>query len=124
MAKNAVVRTLQGDWTANTTALPPQSTGLTAAGTTQATALQLVDNKEFYQVSTAGASSGVLLPKGASPGDEVFIMNSGANACAVYPQLGGSLNNTTANTAVSVPTTKSAHAYALTALNWVVVVSA
>lgn len=124
MAKNAVLRTRQGEWTGNVVALPTQATGLTAAGSNQATSLQLADGGEFYQVSTAAASTGVKLPAGATGGDELFFTNNGANACAVYPQTGGVLNGTSANTAVSVPAGKSAHCYALTALNWVIVVSA
>lgn len=124
MAKNAVVRTQAGEWTGTAIAQPFQSLALVATGTNQATGLQLVDSKEYYQFATVAASTATLLPKGASPGDEVFIVNSGANALLVFPQVGGSLNSTSANSSVSLAVGKSMHAYALTALNWVVVVSA
>lgn len=97
------------------------ATGLTAAGTTQATALLLPAANNF--VATAAASSGVILPPG-SPGDEVFIYNGGANALAVYPPVGATLNNLAANTAVSVPTLKSVHVFYASATAMATLISA
>lgn len=81
-------------------------TSVTAAGTTQATATPLAATNNF--IGTAAASSGVILPFG-NAGDTVFVYNGGANAVTVYPPLGGTINNLSANTGLSVATLKSAN---------------
>lgn len=60
------------------------ATGLTAAGTTRATALALTSL--INVIGTAAASSGVVLPSAASLGigNDVTIFNDGANAVKVY----------------------------------------
>lgn len=55
--------------------------GITATGTTQATAFQTTG--QTIRVATAGASSGILLPPAAT-GLEVLVINHGANALQVY----------------------------------------
>lgn len=80
------------------------ATGLTAAGSTQATALALAAANNF--VSTAAASTGVILPPG-NVGDAVFVFNGGANSLTVYPPVGGTINNLSANTGLAVATLKS-----------------
>lgn len=57
-------------------------TGLTAAGTTRATSLQL-NNVRIQNITTAAASSGVTLPVG-NAGTQIIIFNNGASACQVY----------------------------------------
>jgi hypothetical protein len=79
------------------------ATGLVATGSTQGTALPLPAANN--QVATTAASTGVLLPPG-SPGDEVFVMNSGANALLVYAPTGATING---GASVSIPTTKSVY---------------
>jgi hypothetical protein len=76
-----------------TTAFPQQAstaTGLTAAGTNQATALALT--KVINVVTTAAASTGVALPSAATVGigGYVIIFNAGANAIKVYGAVGSS----------------------------------
>ena len=61
------------------------ATGLTAAGSTQGTALALA--AEVNVVGTTAASTGVLLPP-SEAGDIVEVYNQGANALAVYPLTG------------------------------------
>lgn len=70
-------------------------TGLTAAGSTNADALQLsaVNNR----VTTAAAGTGVRLPP-LEVGAMVTVMNSGANALLVYPGTGNQINGLTATT--------------------------
>lgn len=80
------------------------ATGLTAVGATQATALALAADNNF--ISTAAASTGVLLPLG-NAGDSVFVYNGGANSVTVYPPVGGTINNLSANTGLVVATLKS-----------------
>lgn len=77
--------------------------GLVATGSTQATALPLPAANN--QVATTAASTGVLLPPG-SGGDELFILNSGANALLVYAPTGATING---GASLSVPTLKSAY---------------
>jgi hypothetical protein len=92
------------------------STGLTATGSTQATALALPAS--INAISTAAASTGVILPSNATSGDEIEVYNGGANAVTVYPPVGGTINNLSANTGLSLATLKSGKYKALTALAW------
>jgi len=85
---------------------PTASTGLTAAGSTQATALALT--AEFNQFSTVAASTGATLPAGSEPGDEILVINNGANALAVYPTGTGTINTGSASAALSVAAGKAA----------------
>lgn len=60
--------------------------GLTAVGTTQATALQLPSGILLLEVDTAAASTGVALPP-CLPGTEVSLYNNGANTISVFPTI-------------------------------------
>lgn len=93
----------------------------TAVGATQATALAIAADNTF--ISTAAASTGVVLPPG-NQGDMRFIYNGGANTVSVYPPLGGTINNLSANTAFSVATLKSAIAVCAGGLTWAVMLGA
>lgn len=95
------------------------ATGLTAAGTTQATALVLV--ADHNKIGTAAASSGALLRK-ISGMQSVY--NGGANAVAVYPPVGGTINSGAANAAFSVAATKSAVFISANGVDFVAVLSA
>jgi len=64
---------------------------LTAAGTTQATALVL--NDDVNVLSTVSAGSGAILPAGLEVGDSVIVANMGANTLLVYPPVGVKFNN-------------------------------
>ena len=95
---------------------------LTTAGTTQTTGPVLVD--EYNEFQTVPASGACTLPNenqvGLTAGDEVWVINEGANALAVFPPVGGYINNAAQNASVSV----AVGAYAifvrtLTALKWV-----
>lgn len=78
---------------------PAPFTGATATGATQLTAYPIgAVNTKF---GTVAAGTGAILPP-AAPGDEVWVTNFGANALAVYPQLGGTINNGGANASVNV----------------------
>lgn len=76
-----------------------------AAGTTQLTAIPLTGSVTF--LTTAAASSGVILPTASGKG-EYGVFNGGANAVAVYPAVGESINGSSANTSFSVTNGKSA----------------
>lgn len=66
-------------------ALKANASGLSGAGTTQATAT--VINRQTNQFTTVAASSGAVLPS-PEPGEFIFIANAGANTLNVYPASG------------------------------------
>ena len=83
-------------------------TGVTAAGTTQATAQAVYGDNVVVAVCAAGAG---VIPStnnaGFGPGDEIFISNQGANACLVYPPVGGQINALGTNAGFSLTAAKS-----------------
>ena len=74
-------------------------TGLTATGTTQATALVLTRQRSV--VTTVAAGAGVVLVSGGV-GVMLLVVNRSANALLVYPVLGGSIGLLAVNAAVTV----------------------
>lgn len=96
-------------------------TALTAAGNSQATALQLVDDNNV--VTTTAASAGVLVPA-MDPTDTVMVANFGANALSVYPPVGGKINNGSTNAAASLPANKGAIITCVDSLTYVMNISA
>jgi len=65
------------------------SAALTAAGSTQGTALALT--RPINDVTTVAASTGVVLPS-ATAGMRIVIRNGGANSMNVYPASGAQIN--------------------------------
>lgn len=88
-------------------------TGLTAAGSTQGTALALA--AQYNEVTTAAASTGVILPTPAV-GVEVLVFNRGANTLNVYPPTSGQIDAAGVNTAVTIAANGKAR-YVRTATN-------
>ena len=89
---------------------------MSAAGTTQADAAEIV--ADYVLVSTVAAGAGVLLPPG-NLGDEVVVVNgSGSEALLVYPRSGGKLNNAAADGALTLPANMAAHFIGINSLNW------
>ncbi len=82
--------------------------GVTAAGTTQ-TGATLVYGDNVV-VTTCASGAGIILSTnnaGFGPGDDVFVSNQGANACLVYPPIGGQINALGTNVGFSVTAGKS-----------------
>jgi hypothetical protein len=77
------------------------ASGLIAAGTNQITALDLSGYTGFNQLSTVASGTGVQLPP-AVPGFNLILSNNGANACLVYPLLGGIINSLAVNVGYSL----------------------
>jgi hypothetical protein len=75
------------------------------AGTNQATATVLLGT--FTLVSTAPASTGVLLRSAGARGPQI-IYNGGANTLKVYGNGSDTINGIAGSTGVSVPTLKTA----------------
>ena len=85
------------------------STGLTATGSTQGTAMALPS--DFNVFSTTAASTGAILPGTGfqvQVTDTIIVVNHGASALTVYPPSGGTIGTTAANTGFSVPSGKTA----------------
>ena len=98
-------------------ALKANASGLTAAGTTQGTALAITNQTNEF--TTVAASSGGILPS-PEQGEFIFVANAGANALNVYPATGHSINALSANTAFSLAAGKNALFWAATATKWYV----
>jgi hypothetical protein len=92
-------------------------TGLTATGTTQATALALTST--FSIIGTTASSTGVV-----ATNKDSFIQNAGAQTLTVYPPLGWSINGLAANTGIPVPTLKGVWLQTARGLNIAAIVSA
>jgi hypothetical protein len=78
------------------------TTGITAAGTTLATATQLTAQQNI--VTTTPSGTGVALPLSPASGQVVTTKNYGANTLLVYPQAGIKIGGSAAGVAASVPT--------------------
>lgn len=78
------------------------ATGLTAAGTNQATALVL--SKDVNVIGTAAASTGAVLPSVATVGvgASVEVFNDGANAIKVYGAGSDTIDGTAGATGVTL----------------------
>jgi len=74
------------------------ATGITAAGTTQATATVLT--AQDNEVTTVASGTGVSLSPFLSAGEELTVFNVGANPLKVYPFLGTQINALPVNTAM------------------------
>jgi len=94
------------------------ATALTAVGTNLATGLQL--NADINVVSTAAASTGVVLPT-AENGVTLVIANDGANTLAVYAKSGSTIDGSASTT---IATTKRRVFYGTSATTWVSVLGA
>lgn len=94
---------------------------ITAAGTTQATATALTTSNN--QITTAASGSGVILPA-TQQGDWVVLYNGGANAVAVYPNVGAKINSLTTNgSALLAPNTACIY-FCFSSTQWVCDLSA
>lgn len=85
------------------------SGGLTAAGSTQGTALALPT--DFNVFTTVAASTGGILPAAGinyQVADVIIVVNHGASTLTVYPQTGGKIGVAAANAGLAVASGKSA----------------
>lgn len=99
------------------------STGLTAAGTTIADALQLTSI--INVVSTTALNTGVKLPPNISVGQFVVIQNNGANPLNVFPPTSsGTLNGGSAGAAVTTAAAAGALLFRASTTDWLVYVTA
>lgn len=94
---------------------------LTAAGTTQGTATAI--NTSNTYISTAAASSGVILPA-LQQGDWGIIYNGGANTVKVYPPSGAAINQLGANNALLLATNTNCIFFCFSSTQWIAHLSA
>ena len=101
---------------------PSLLTGLTATGSSQATAFPLTNNT-LHEFTTVSSSNGAILPVGKLP-SEVSIFNDGASSLTIYPPPGGSIDAGAANASVSLAAGSGVTFWASTPSNWYHLVSA
>lgn len=95
---------------------------LTAAGTTQGTALELTNR--VNRITTAAANSGVVLASQGSAGDTQSVFNGGANAVKVYPPVGAKINGQATNAAISLAINTGCDFRCVSSTQWFAVLSA
>ena len=82
---------------------------IAAAGTTQATATAIGNDKPLVLISNNTAANGVILPVAAYIGQKITIYPQLAtNAPLTYPPVGGSINSGTVNAGLATPARKAA----------------
>lgn len=96
-------------------------TGQIAAGNSQTTAF-LLANSSNCEFTTVASGAGAILPVGTIP-STIGVFNSGLNALSVYPPVGGSINNGTANQPYSLATGSGVAFWAGVNGNWNVTVT-
>ena len=97
------------------------NTSVSAAGTTQGTATAI--NAGIVIVTTAAASSGVILPA-CMPGDEMDILNLGSNAVTIYPDSSSQINAIAVNTGILLATNTAIKLRRFTSTRWMGFLSA
>jgi hypothetical protein len=98
------------------------TTGLTAAGTNQATALELTAN--INRMGTVAVGTGVKLNSAITAGLPQIVFNGGANPLLVYPATGGAINSLPANAGMTLAPNTTCQFWATSATAWVGILSA
>src|SRR3990167_10399786 len=89
---------------------------MTAAGTSQSDAQNI--GAAIARFTTVASGAGAILPAG-SVGDELLIINAGANALSLYPPIGHAINAGSTNAAFSIPTASSTGFKRISNLLWI-----
>lgn len=97
--------------------LPAVHTGRTAAGTNQASASKL-GNNIFEEFSTVASGTGAVLPSFNLTPSQVLVSNGGANTLLIYPPLGSTIDNGSANASVSITAGTTKMFWASSPTNW------
>ncbi len=108
--------TLTGNVTASGYVLQSVGNGLSAAGTTRADATQLAKSRNI--ISTAAASTGVILPVGVI-GMRVSVFNNGANPVQVYASASETIDTVAGATGVPLANAKRADFFFNAANTWI-----
>jgi hypothetical protein len=107
---------------AQATATGLLTNSLTAAGSTQGTALAMPS--DYLVFTTVAASTGTILPANCVSGDWYTVVNHGANALLVYPPTGGKIANGSTNAGLSVGAGKTCQVMCIDPLTFAASVSA
>lgn len=109
----AIQLTLLGYWTQTV------ANALTAAGTTRANALVLAAS--INNITTAAASTGVVLPPAAQVGigGTVYVYNAGASVIKVYGAGSDTIDSVAGATGVSLTNAKRCQYTVVAAATWV-----
>ena len=100
---------------------PKMHTGLSGAGSTQGDATAIDPGVNVFSSVSAGQGAVLKAPtkqNGSTAGVSVTVRNNGANALAVYPQSGASIDGQSADASVSVSNGSSATFYSDASGNW------
>ena len=93
-------------------------TGLTATGWSEAYVFPLSGNTQ-NEFTTVGSGTGCILPMAyPSPPSQISVFNAGSNALAVYPPLGGTINDGTVNAPYSLAAGTGLTYWASSLSNW------
>jgi len=95
---------------------------LTAAGTTQGTAVAM--EGDVNVISTATTGQGGILSSYAMAGDDQMVYNSTAVDILIYPPSGGNVNQLAANAGFVLPPRTAVLCKKVTATQWVGFLSA
>lgn len=95
-----------------------------AGNNSQALAVPIRGEINLITTSSATASTGVRLPAGVEPGDDLVVFNGGASTTLVYPATGGVINALSANAGFSMAAGTRARFIATSNLNWIALLSA
>lgn len=86
-----------------------QTAALTTSGAVQgAGAVMKGTGNQLCTLTVTSASDAVTLPNEAEIGDEVIIVNPGANAGVIYPPSGETINGNSANASMTLAAAGSA----------------
>lgn len=94
-----------------------RSLAKTALGNNQATAFKLIAS--WTQFTTVAAGTGAIVDGTSDIGDEFHVTNFGANALALYPHVGGKINNGGANASINIAANATVKIKRLDLTNWV-----
>jgi hypothetical protein len=92
------------------------SVAVSAAGTNQGTATALTSS--LSEVTSVASGQGVVLPV-PEAGEIVLVANQGTNALSIYPASGHTINNLSANVALSLGVDARRLFFAVTSSHWV-----
>lgn len=76
------------------------ASGLTATGTTQATAFRI--NTDVAKFTNVAINTGAILPVSSRKTDVIEVINAGANALSLYPPLDEQIGSSSSNSSISV----------------------
>lgn len=93
-------------------------TGITATGSTQATAFAITKDINVVSVSTTGSADGVILPS-VGPGYRITVINTDTvDEVKVYPAVGGQINALAVNAAFTVTSGGKLDFVSVSATQW------